>query len=200
MVLPQKAVAYIEVDEYLALENASQFKHEYLAGVIYAIQGDPTRGMAGGSQVHARIIRNASFALHGKLQGSPCEVLSNDMRLRISAADAVFYPDLLVHCGPSTNPLATTELSTARLVLEVLSPTTQAFDRGPKLKAYQQLAGLQTIILLSSMEEAGWVSSRSDDGGTWSDLQPWVRGTALGLPGLGVELGWAEVYAGVGLG
>ena len=199
MGIAQKAVAYIELDEYLALENASQVKHEYLDGVIYAIQGEPHRGMAGGSQVHARVIRNAGFALHGKLLGTPCEVLSSDMRLRIASADAVFYPDVLVHCGPGTaDPAATTELTQARLVIEVLSPTTQQFDRGAKLQAYQKLAGLRHIIMLSSTEAAAWACA-CDEAGEWSELDPWPRGTVLALPGLGVSLGWDEVYAGVGL-
>jgi Uma2 family endonuclease len=197
---PSKAVAYIEMEDYLALENASRYKHEYLGGVIYAIQGEPVRGMAGGSQTHSRIIRNAGYALHGKLQGSPCEALSTEMRLRIAAADAVFYPDVLVHCQLVANPATTMELTDARLVIEVLSPTTQHFDRGDKLRAYQRLAGLQHIILLSSMEQAAWACHRVPADAEWTDLLPWPRGTRLPLDGLGVDLGWDEVYAGVGLG
>lgn len=198
MSVPQKAVAYIEVDDYLALENASPFKHEYLDGVIYAIQGEPVRGMAGGSQTHARVIRNVVVALHGRLRGSPCEVLSTEMRLRIAAAGAVFYPDLLVHCNPTPQAAHTTELTQARMVAEVLSPTTQHFDRGDKLKAYQQLAGLDHIVLLSSMQAAGWACHRLADG-RWSEMLPWDAGTALPLSGLGLELPWAEVWDGVGL-
>ena len=59
---PQKAVAYIEVDEYLALEGASQTRHEYLDGVIYAIQGEAARGMAGGSAAHAAQVRHLRYA------------------------------------------------------------------------------------------------------------------------------------------
>lgn len=140
MAVPQKAVAYIEVDDYLVLENASRFKHEYLDGIIYAIQGEAFREMAGGTAIHADIIRNLGFALHARLRGTPCSVKMSDMRLRI-ADDAVFYPDVLVHCQPAPQPATTTELTEARLVAEVLSPTTQTFDRGAKLLAYQRLAG-----------------------------------------------------------
>ena len=129
MAAPTKAVAYIEMEDFLAMENASKYKHEYLQGVIYAVQGEPVRGMAGGRQTHSRIIRNAGYAPHGKLQGSPCEALSTEMRLRVAAADAVFYPDVLVHCRQIGNPATTMELTEARLVIEVLSPTTQHFDR-----------------------------------------------------------------------
>ena len=196
---PSKAVAFIEMEDYLVLENASRYKHEYLDGVIYAIQGEPVRGMAGGSQTHSRIIRNAGYALHGKLRGTSCEALSTEMRLRIVAADAVFYPDVLVHCEQPGNPATTMELTEARLVIEVLSPTTQHFDRGDKLRAYQQLPGLQHIVLLSSMEEAAWACHRVPADSAWSPLAAWERGTTLPLGGLGVSLAWDEVYAGVGL-
>jgi len=198
MSVPQKAVAYIELPEYLALENASPLKHEYLDGVIYAIQGEPVRGMAGGSQAHARIIRNLVVTLHGRLRGTPCEVLAAEMRLRIDAANAVFYPDVLVHCSPVPAPALATELTDARLVVEVLSPTTQHFDRGDKLRAYQQLAGLQHIVLLSSTQMAGWASHRQSDG-NWTTPAPWEADTALPLAGLGLELPWPEVWDGVGL-
>ena len=197
---PSKAVAYIEMEDYLVLENASRYKHEYLDGVIYAIQGEPVRGMAGGSAVHADLIRNAGFALHSALKGSPCGVKMTEMRLRVAAADAVFYPDVLVHCQQVGNPTTTMELTEARIVIEVLSPTTQHFDRGDKLRAYQKLAGLQHIILLSSMEEAAWACQRVPADASWSALEAWPRGTSLRLEGLGLSLGWDEVYAGVGLG
>ena len=199
MGVPEKAMAYIELEDYLVLERASQHKHEYLKGVIYAIQGEPVRGMAGGSQVHSRLIRNLSFALHGRLAGSPCEVLATEMRLRVVAADAVFYPDVLVHCESTADPVNTLELTEARLVVEVLSPGTQQFDRGAKLQAYRLLPGLQHIVLLSSQEQAAWACHRVPADAEWSALQPWPRGTVLPLEGLGLSLPWGEVYDGVGL-
>lgn len=200
MGLPGKAVAYIAMEDYLVLENASRYKHEYLDGVIYSIQGEPVRGMAGGSAIHADLIRNVGFALHQKLRGSPCSVKMTEMRLRVDAASAVFYPDVLVHCSQPGSPATTCELTEARLVIEVLSSTTQHFDRGDKLAAYRQLAGLQHILLISSMEPAAWHCQRVPEEGEWTELAPWPRGSRLELPGLGVALDWDEVYAGVGLG
>jgi Uma2 family endonuclease len=200
MGLPAKAVAYIEMEDYLVLENASRYKHEYLDGVIYAIQGEPVRGMAGGSAIHADLIRNVGFALHQKLRGSACSVKMTEMRLRIDAASAVFYPDVLVHCRQPGSPATTYELTEARLVIEVLSPTTQHFDRGDKLAAYRLLPGLQHIVLISSLEPAAWHCQRVPAEGEWTELAPWPCGSRLAVPGLGVALDWDEVYAGVGLG
>ncbi|MCK7501351.1 MAG: Uma2 family endonuclease [Comamonadaceae bacterium] len=122
-----------------------------------------------------------------------------EMRLRIASADAVFYPDVLVHCQPAEDPVNTLELTEARLVVEVLSPGTQLFDRGAKLQAYRQLPGLQHIVLLSSLEQAAWACHRVPVDAEWSALQPWPRGTVLPLEGLGLSLPWGEVYEGVGL-
>ena len=199
MGFPQKAVAYIEMEDYLVLEQASRYKHEYLQGVVYAIQGEPARGMAGGSQTHSRLIRNATLALHTRLQDTPCEVLSSEMRLRIKAADAMFYPDVLVHCTPAEDPAHTLELTEARLVVEVLSPSTQVFDKGDKLKAYRLLPGLQHIILLNSHEQQAWACHRDTPDGEWQPLLPWVRGTVLPLNSLGLQIPWGEIYDGVGL-
>lgn len=199
MGIPQKAVAYIEIDEYLALERASRYKHEYLDGVVYAIQGEAARGMAGGSAAHADLIRNIGFALHSRLRGTAWTVKLAEMRLRIDQADACFYPDVLVHCTQPELPATTTELTEARLVVEVLSPTTQHFDRGDKLQAYRRLPGLQHIVLVSAMEQAAWACERVPAEGEWTALAPWPKGSTLALPGLGIELPWGEVYEGVGL-
>jgi Uma2 family endonuclease len=200
MIALQKAAAYIELEDYLVLEAASRHKHEYLDGVIYAVQGETVRGMAGGSAAHADLIRNIGFALHARLRGSPCSVKLSEMRLRIDAADAVFYPDVLVHCQALARPADTTELTEARVVVEVLSPSTQAFDRGVKLAAYQQLPGLRQVLLVSSTEPAAWSMQREDDAAGWSALQHWPAGTALAVPSLGLEVPWDEVYGDVGLG
>lgn len=167
--------------------------------MIYAVQGDGTRGMAGDSAAHADLIRNTGFALHQRLQGTPCSVKMTEMRLRVDAADAMFYPDVMVRCRPVLDPSSATELSEARLTVEVLSPRTQPFDRGQKLSAYSKLPDLLHIVLLSSLDQAAWVCHRVPADAAWSDLEPWPRGTTLQLDGLGMSLPWGEVYDGVGL-
>jgi Uma2 family endonuclease len=195
----EKPLGYIEYEDYLVLERASQYKHEYLDGVIYAVQGDGTRGMAGGSQTHARLIRNTLMALHRRLAGTPCEALASDMALRIEAANAVFYPDVLVHCSATEDPGSTFALDRARLVVEVLSQHTQRFDGGSKLAAYRRAPGLQHILLISGLAQSASACHRSGDDQPWSPMVDWPRGSTLALPGLGIELPWEDVFSGSGL-
>ncbi len=199
MALAEKAVAYIAMEDYLVLENASRYKHEYLDGVIYAIQGESTLGMAGGSATRADLIRNIGFALHSRLKGTRCSVKMTEMRLRVGSAKAFFYPDVMVNCAPLLDPAHTLEVEEARVIFEVLSPATQRFDGGAKLAAYRQLPGLQHIVLVSSLEEAAWACQRVPAEGAWSELLPWPHGSALPLESLGLEIPWDEVYDGVGL-
>lgn len=195
----EKPLAFIQYEDYLVLERASQTKHEYLNGVVYAVQGDGTQAMAGGSQTHARLIRNTLLALHRRLADTPCEALASDMGLRIDAANAMFYPDVLVHCSRIADPDSTYALSQARLVVEVLSQHTQRFDGGSKLAAYRQLPGLQHIVLISSLTQAASACRRDSADGEWSPMADRPRGSPLALPDLGIELPWEEIYAGAGL-
>ncbi len=190
MIALQKAAAYLALEDYPVLEETSRHRHQYLDGVLYAVQGEAFRGVAGGSAAHADLIRNIGFALHARLRGSPCSVKMREMRLRIDAAGAVFYPDVLVHCQPLARPADTTELTEARIVVEVLSPSTQAFDRGAKLAAYQQLPGLRQVLLVSSTEPAAWSMHRDDDAAAWSVL-PLARRHPTGRagPGAGTAVG-----------
>lgn len=195
----ERPLGYIEYEDYLVLERASQYKHEYLDGVIYAVQGDGTRGMAGGSAAHADVIANVGFALRTRLAGSPCKVKMSDMRVRVEASAAGFYPDVLVHCEPVNDPIHTDELKSARLIVEILSPSTQRFDAHAKLSAYWRLPGLQQIVLVSSTEQAVWSCNRSSDEALWSPLTAVPRHSVLQLPALDLQIDWREIYDGAGI-
>lgn len=136
MGVPQKAIAYIKPDEYLALEAHASIKHEYLDGVIYAWQGFVPEAMAGGSREHNIICQNICFSLREQLRGSSCQVYMTDVKLRIDRANAFFYPDVMVTWSQSDldrgDPLSIREPS---IIFEVLSDSTEAFDRGEKFAA-----------------------------------------------------------------
>lgn len=152
---PRKGAAFLTADEYLALETCARTKHEYLEGAIYAWQGQVPEGMAGGrAGAHHRISLNITTALSTALQGTSCAPYMADMRLRVAAAagrtqTAYFYPDIFVHCGPPP-PEQATEIENPKLIIEVLSPSTEEFDRTEKFAAYASIASLEELAFVNS--------------------------------------------------
>jgi Uma2 family endonuclease len=146
---PQKTVAYITPEEYLALEEKSLTKHEYLDGVIYDWQGVLPSGMAGGGTAHNIISGNIYTLLRHHLRGSRCQTFMADMRLHVLAASAHFYPDVMVTCSEKDRE---SDLSKSEpiLLVEVLSPSTTEFDHGEKLAQYRKLPSLQEYLLVDS--------------------------------------------------
>ena len=125
---------------YLAWEAGHLGKHEFVKGQVCA--------MVGPQRVHGEIVRNLTVALQTHLRGTPCRSYSADMKLRVAAADAVFYPDLFVTCDARD---LVTELVFEHpiLVVEVLSDSTAAYDRGLKFAAYRQLPSLVEYVLIA---------------------------------------------------
>jgi Uma2 family endonuclease len=156
------------VSEYLALERAACARHEYLDGQIYA--------MAGESPNHGRICVNLTVALSLQLRGSGCEVFSKDMKVycpapqrRSALADLFAYPDLVVVCGAMQfHDEVQDVLRNPTLLIEVLSPSTEAFDRGEKF--YRYSAGLPTLMhyLLVAQDQPRIDHYARDAGGLWT--------------------------------
>jgi Uma2 family endonuclease len=126
--------------EYLALERQSQERHEYYGGEL--------RLMAGASRKHNIIAGNLFAVLHQQLRSKPCRPFMSDMRVWIASAQRYFYPDIAVICG--TEPFVEEDVATdATVIIEVLSETTEAFDRGEKFESYQRLPSIQDYVLVS---------------------------------------------------
>ena len=133
---------YFSKSEYVTLENAAPYKSEYLDGQIYA--------MAGGSPTHAKIGGNAFAALHSALRGKPCEPFNSDTRVEIRANGMTFYPDVSVACPPlEYSPDDAYALTNPVVLIEVLSPSTEKFDRGDKWAHYQLIPSLRDYLLIS---------------------------------------------------
>ena len=141
--------------DYLAFDNESQERHEYVGGRTYA--------MTGGTMRHNRIALNIARTLGNRLDGGPCQVFINDMKLHVQATDSVYYPDVFVYCGSST---ANDEkvAQDARLVVEVLSDSSAEIDRREKLVAYQKLPGLRAYWIVSQTEQRVEVHGRDAEG------------------------------------
>ena len=136
------AQTYLTPEEYLTWERKQPFKNEYHNGQIIA--------MSGASRSHNRITVDITIELGNQLMDSDCEVFANEMRVRTSPTVSYFYPDVIVVCGePRFEDDTFDTLLNPIVVIEVLSPSTAAFDRGEKFEFYKQLASLQEYILIS---------------------------------------------------
>ena len=136
------AETFFTPEEYLASERKATVKSEYLSGQIIA--------MSGASLAHTRIIADIVTELNIQLRGRDCEVISNDMRVKTGVKGAYFYPDVVVFCGePEFEDNVFDTLLSPTLVVEVLSPSTEVFDRGEKFAQYQEPVSLREYILVS---------------------------------------------------
>tara|TARA_B100001750_G_scaffold119664_1_gene94922 strand:- start:3105 stop:3677 length:573 start_codon:yes stop_codon:yes gene_type:complete len=180
-----EAVERASYDEYLRRLAASESKLEFVDGVIYA--------MTGGTPTHARLAASVTAALHRALAGSDCAVYSSDLAIRVEATNRTTFADAVVVCGPelasSSDPNAITNPS---IVVEVLSPSTEASDRGEKFRHYQQLPSLREYVLVSQDEPRLEIFRR--DGNAWI-LRSYGPGEHAELESQGVTLPIDELYA-----
>ena len=146
-------------DEYLAFERAAEQKHEYADGKIFA--------MSGGTREHSLIAGNILAELHGALLERPCEVHGSDLRIKVVATKRYFYPDVSVVCGnPRFEDDTRDSLENPRVIVEVLSYSTERYDRGEKFAHYRTIDSLQDYVLASQAEPLIEHYQRRPDG-TW---------------------------------
>ena len=138
MGIPQPVIAF-SFEDYLAWESEQPEKHEFVRGEIFA--------MAGARRVHVTVSGNLFAGFKTHLRGTPCRAYMADMKLRVEAADTGFYPDVMVTCD-ARDHAADVYLSHAVLVVEVLSDSTAAFDRGDKFADYRKLPSLQEYVIV----------------------------------------------------
>lgn len=132
---------FYSVEEYLAQEETAEFRSEYFQGEIFA--------MTGGSANHNRIARNLLIDLSQSFGQAPCEAFINDMRLLVKDNGLYTYPDLMVVCGQLEFLSGRTDtLTNPALIVEVLSKSTEGYDRGAKFELYRALTSLQDYILV----------------------------------------------------
>jgi Uma2 family endonuclease len=171
--------------EYLAFERAAPERHEYLDGEVVA--------MAGGRREHSLIGNNLGAELRSALRGRPCEVYNSDLRVWIDAADLYTYPDVAVVCGePAFEDERRDILLNPTAVVEVLSDSTESYDRGEKFGYYRTLPSLTDYLLASQKRPLVEHFSRQPEGG-WL-LRTYGPGERLALPSLGCEIPVDEIY------
>ena len=131
----------LSAQDFLDWDATQTQRHEFVGGEVFA--------MAGASEAHVTATLNVAMALRQHLQGSPCRTFITDMKLRVEAADAFFYPDVMVTCSAADTADALVKREPTLLV-EVLSPATAAYDRGDKFAAYRRLPSLREYLLVDT--------------------------------------------------
>jgi Uma2 family endonuclease len=176
--------------QYLEIERAAEFKSEFFDGEMFA--------MAGGSRRHSLIASNLISKLRSRLKGKPCAVFNSDLRIKIEETGLYTYPDASVVSGPS-KPVTNADdtLVNPVLLAEVLSDSTEAYDRGRKFEQYHKIPSLREYLLISQNEPHVELMVRVE--------REWILREASGsngtieLPTLGITLSLAEVYLKVDL-
>ena len=146
---------HLTPEEYLQMEEHSPVKHEYIDGQIHA--------MVGANDAHVTIAGNLFALLRSHVRGSGFRVYMSDMKARIESLNRYFYPDILVTCDPHDRENAL-EKQFPRLIVEVLSDSTEAFDRGDKFADYQALDSLQEYVLINTKRQRVECFRRNESG------------------------------------
>lgn len=176
---------YSESD-YLAYEAQSPVRHEYIAGEIFAMTGASIR--------HNVIAGNLFAELRTHLKGTPCRALIEGVKLRLRKEQSYFYPDVMVTCEDRLQELDSQQqiVEAPLVVIEILSPTTEATDRREKLRAYRTLPSLKEYLLVSQEQAQVEVYRRRGDIG-W-DIITYEPGDTVEIASLEIKLGMAEIY------
>jgi len=175
--------------EYLELERAAEFKSEFYDGEMFA--------MAGGSPMHSLIAANLIIQFGTKLTGGPCKAFTSDLRLKVEATGLFTYPDVAVVCGPLQFAPGTDDtVINPTIIAEVLSDSTEGYDRGEKFQHYRQMPSLLEYLVVSQRLPRIEQFLRGSDG-EWTLRMAEGKSATLALPSLKVALALNEVFAGV---
>jgi len=187
MALPQQFLPAITADQYLELERASEMRHEFLDGLMYA--------MAGKSRDQSRICFNLSGITHAQLKENACEGFSPNMKVRAGIGGLYAYPDLMIVCGEARfHDQQGDVLLNPTVIFEVLSPSTEKYDRGEKFRRYStQIESLKDYVLVSQDQMRIEHHHRESDG-TWTLNVASGPGGVLSLPSIESHLSLGDVY------
>ncbi len=173
------------LDEFLAWEDLQPERHEFYNGEVFA--------MVGGRRIHERVIGNLAYRLRSHLEGSTCQVFAAGMKLQLTD-NTVLYPDILVTCD-SADLRADLAMRAPTLLIEVLSPSTQAYDRSQKFALYRQLASLKEYLLIDP-ETLRVEGFRREPDDRWV-LVDMSQDAAMDCASVGCTVPLAQVFEGV---
>ncbi len=178
-------------EEYLAIERDIQQKHEFFRGEMFA--------MGGATREHNLINGNIAASLHAQLANRPCEIYQNDMRVKVSATGLYVYPDIVVTCQkPQFEDKVLDTLLNPQIIIEVVSDSTETYDRTKKYKHYQQIESLKEYVLVTQKWAHVDRFTAGEDGRWTLDSEDGLEG-AIELTIIDCRLKLADVYAKVEL-
>ena len=177
---------FISEEHYLVREPEAEYKSEYRDGRVVA--------MAGGSWAHSQIAINLAREISAQLRDRPCRTFSNDTRIKVAAARFYTYPDLSVVCGePRADTKDSWVIVNPTLIVEVLSESTEAYDRGEKFAYYKKLDSLQEYVLVAQDRVCVERFSRQKNG-RWKAARYDSLDDVAELPAIGCRFAVREVY------
>jgi Uma2 family endonuclease len=183
--MPSLAQSRYTPEHYLALERQAQHRSEYINGCIFA--------MAGASRQHNLIAGNVFGELRAQLRGRPCEVYINDMRVKISITGLYTYPDVVALCGdPVFEDAHVDTLLNPGVIIEVLSDSTEAYDRGEKFAHYRRLKSLRHYVLIA--QDKVRVEHYVRQGEQWVLSEASALDSTVPLASIGCEVVLREIY------
>ena len=174
----------LTAEEFIAWESGQGERHEFVNGEVFA--------MAGAEDRHVTVAGNFYIALREHLRGTPCRTFMSDMKLQVAAANSYFYPDVMVTCNSAD---AASPLSKAEpvLLVEVLSPSTAAYDRGEKFVHYRRIASLQEYVLVD-IDTRRTDVFRKQAGGMWV-LHPFEGAEPVKLASVKLDIAVEALFA-----
>ncbi len=178
-----QSYSFISPEEYLAAEETSPIKHEYIDGDVFA--------MAGASDAHVTISLNCASLLKAHLRGTGCRVFMVDMKARLNKLNRFFYPDVMVTCDERDRSTSLIK-SYPCLIIEVLSDSTEAFDRGDKFADYQEMETLMEYVVISQTKQRLDCFRRNEEG-FWV-LQSYKPGDKVHLKSVDFYTTIEEIY------
>jgi Uma2 family endonuclease len=178
--------AYLTPEQYLEIERKAEFKSEYYQGEMFA--------MSGARYPHIGIVANAMRELGQQLRRGPCRPFSNDMRVRVTPTGLYTYPDVVIVCGePQFADDTFDTLLNPTVIIEVLSESTEAYDRGQKFEQYRSLESLAEYMMISSQRVSAELFARQPDG-RWLLTARSRLEDSIELQSVGCHLALADLY------
>jgi Uma2 family endonuclease len=177
---------YLTPEQYLEIERKAEFKSEYYHGEMFA--------MAGASFAHSQVVMNASGELRNQLRGRPCQPVTTEVRVCVTSDGLYTYPDVVVVCGkPQFLDKKFDTLLNPTVIIEVLSETTESYDRNKEFELYCALESLKEYVMISSLRVRAERYTREPDG-TWNYDGKTRMEDTIDLRSIDCHLRLADVY------